>query len=691
MSAEISNRLIHEKSPYLLQHAHNPVDWFPWGEDAFAKAQAEDKLLLISIGYATCHWCHVMERESFENPELAQYLNEHFVAIKVDREERPDVDQIYMDALHALGQQGGWPLNMFAMPDGRPISGGTYFPPTSRFGLRSFRDVLETMQHYWQTERHEILDASAKLTEFLQRSPAPQPGTTPLPGWDAEDSTVQKYRHLFDTTDGGFALQRPNKFPPSMGLQLLLRHFRRTGNPFDLYMVEFTLEKMRDGGIYDQVGGGLCRYSTDYQWLVPHFEKMLYDNALFVWAALECYQVTQNGFFREIVEDVLRYVARDLRTAQGAFCSAEDADSEGVEGKFYVWGSQEFSEVLGSEEAEIFGTLWGVTAQGNFEGQNILNVRLDEEELCAQYGIDGAQWPDRLAAAREALLTRRAQRVRPLCDDKVLTSWNALMISAMARAATVLERPDYGNMAEQALAFLHQTLVDESGRLLRRYRDGDARFPAYLCDYAQLGVACLDMYAWSYDLAYFQKAWHWANQINQLFRNPEGAYFETGHDAEKLLARKADGHDGVEPSGNTATAELFQRLHAYGCGEGFYDDAERILHSFAPYLLQAGVSYSAMLNALHWRLSGALEVVVSGELQDPETQAMLDLLRKEFHPTAVVSFVPPQDAEQVWNTIPLTKKRVSQNRVATAWVCRERVCEQPVHTAEALRHAMLKL
>jgi len=493
-----TNRLIDQKSPYLLQHAHNPVDWFPWSQEAFDKARREQKLILVSIGYATCHWCHVMERESFEDRETADYLNRNFVAIKVDREERPDIDQVFMDALHALGEQGGWPLNMFATPDGRPFTGGTYFPPKPMYGRQSFRQVLESLQFYWQEEKEKIHDTAEQLTTYLRRAPAPQPLDEPLPQWDCVENTVQAYRQVFDQEDGGFALQRPNKFPPSMGLQLLLRYHLRTGNPSDLYMVELTLERMRNGGIYDQVGGGLCRYSTDYRWLVPHFEKMLYDNALFAQVALECFQVTKNPFHKEIAEDIFHYIKRDMLAEDGGFCSAEDADSEGHEGLFYLWSPDEFKKTVPKDYSDILANYWNVTHEGNFEGKNILNVSQPSNAFSEQLGLDENEWQSIIIKARRKLLDVRAQRIRPLKDDKVLVSWNALMISSFAQAARILDHDEYGITATNALAFIEENLITEDGRLLRRYRDGDANFPAYLSDYAQLGLACLDIYAWNY-------------------------------------------------------------------------------------------------------------------------------------------------------------------------------------------------
>jgi len=427
-----TNKLVHEKSPYLLQHAHNPVDWHPWGNEAFEKAKNEDKLLLVSIGYATCHWCHVMERESFEDPELAAYLNAHFVPVKVDREERPDVDKIYMDSLHALGQQGGWPLNMFVTPEGKPVTGGTYFPPKPLYGRKSFRELLETLASIWKNEREKIFSTADQLTAHLKQKAVSTAGGHPELNWEAEEQAVTQFRDSFDSRHGGFKQQQQNKFPPSMGLMLLLRHFHRTGNEHSLEMVEKTLQKMFAGGIYDQLGGGLSRYSTDYEWLVPHFEKMLYDNSLFVWALIETFQITKNPLYETAVRDVLTYVARDMTSPEGAFFSAEDADSEGVEGKFYVWSKAEILEILGPENGELACAFWDITENGNFEGNNIPNRPRSDEDVAEQFRITTDEMRIQLRTAREKLMAVRSKRVRPLLDDKVLTSWNALMISAFA-------------------------------------------------------------------------------------------------------------------------------------------------------------------------------------------------------------------------------------------------------------------
>ena len=683
-----SNKLIHEKSPYLLQHAHNPVNWYPWGTAAFEKAKSEDKLLLVSIGYATCHWCHVMERESFEDPELAAFLNAHFVPVKVDREERPDVDKIHMDALHALGQQGGWPLNMFVTPEGKPITGGTYFPPQPMYGRKSFRELLETLASIWKDEREKIFTTADQLTAHLQQKAVPASTGHPELNWEAEEQTVTLFRESYDSQHGGFKQQQQNKFPPSMGLMLLLRHYKRTGDAHSLEMVEKTLQKMFAGGIYDQLGGGLSRYSTDHEWLVPHFEKMLYDNALFVWALIENFQITKNPLYENAVRDILNYVARDMTSPDGAFFSAEDADSEGVEGKFYVWSKAEVLKILGAESGELACAFWDITEHGNFEGSSIPNRPRSDEDVAAQFRITPEEMRKTLRASREKLMAVRSKRVRPLLDDKVLTSWNALMISAFARASRVFNDPEFEKMATRAADFIFNNLFDDSGRLLRRWREGEARFPAYLCDHAQLAVACLDLYETTYDPAWFRKAVELSDEINRLFRNEDGPYYDTGIDGEVLLTRNAEAYDGVEPSGNSSLAQAFLRLRAYGLAPQYYEDAQRIFRSFAPHLEQAGVSFSAMLCGLHFSLSAAKEVVISGRRGEAETELLLAELRCEYHPNIVVSFVENGKNPETEKIIPLASGRAMVNDCATAYVCQNQTCQIPVHSVDELRQLL---
>ncbi|MCZ6472908.1 MAG: thioredoxin domain-containing protein [SAR324 cluster bacterium] len=679
-----TNRLAQEKSPYLLQHAHNPVDWYPWGKEAFAKAAGEDKMVLVSIGYATCHWCHVMERESFENEETARFLNENFVTIKVDREERPDVDKIYMDSLHALGQQGGWPLNMFTTPDGRPVTGGTYFPPDAAHGRKSFREILELLLDAWRNNRAAILENAELLTRHLQEQARPGGSQHRQWNYEAVEAALEAYAQAFDSKDGGFTLQPQNKFPPSMGLMLLLRHHARTGDSAVLEMVELTLKKMIAGGIYDQLGGGLSRYSTDYRWLVPHFEKMLYDNALFVQALTEAHLATGKAIYRAYAEDVLAYVRRDMTSPEGAFYSAEDADSEGVEGKFYVWSPGEVEALLEAEDARCAMAYWDISPQGNFEGDSIPNTPRGLAEVAAQLDLGDEELAERLQRAREIMLEARAKRVRPLRDDKVLTSWNALMISAFARAGRAFEEAAYVETARKAGRFIIDNLRDGSGRLLRRYREGEARYKGYLVDHAQLAGACLDLYEATHDSAWFGEALGLMREVNRLFRNEDGPYFDTGSDSEQLLARNMDGYDGVEPSGNSAAAEAFLRLHAYGVREGFDEDALRIFAGFHDHLHKAGSSFSAMLNALAFHLSPPREVAVVGDAEAADTRAMLEALATGYHPALVTAFASPRQAAQAAGLIPLLEGRATVDK-PTAWVCRDMVCQLPVHNAADLR------
>ena len=684
-----TNKLAQEKSPYLLQHSHNPVDWHPWGDEAFEKAKSEDKLLLVSIGYATCHWCHVMERESFEDPELASYLNAHFVPVKVDREERPDVDKIYMDALHTLGQQGGWPLNMFVTPEGKPITGGTYFPPQPMYGRKSFRQLLETVASIWKNEREKIFSTADQLTAHLKQKAVPNADGHPELNWKVEEQAVLQFRETFDSLHGGFKQQSQNKFPPSMGLMLLLRHFHRTGNAHSLEMVEKTLQQMFAGGIYDQLGGGLSRYSTDFEWLVPHFEKMLYDNALFVWALIETFQLTKNPLYETAVRDVLTYVARDMTSPEGGFFSAEDADSEGVEGKFYFWSKAEVLEILRPESGELACAFWDITEKGNFEGNSIPNRPRSDEDVAEQFRITPDEMRLQLRTARKKLMAVRSLRIRPLLDDKVLTSWNALMISAFARAARVFNDSEFEKRAVYAANFIFNNLQDESGRLLRRWREGEARFPAYLCDHSQLAVACLDLYETTYDPEWFRKAAELSDEINRLFRNETGPYYDTGNDGEALLTRNAEGYDGVEPSGNSSVANAFLRLSAYGLAPKYLADAHRVFRSFAPHLEQAGVSFSAMLGALHFNLSAVKEVVISGRRGDPETELLLAEVRREFHTNLVVSFVENGESPETEKIIPLASGRKMINEKATAYVCQNQKCQLPVHKVADLKKLLV--
>lgn len=678
-----TNQLIHEKSPYLLQHAHNPVNWYPWGDEAFALAKKENKPVLVSIGYATCHWCHVMERESFENPELAEFLNANFYAIKVDREERPDVDGIYMKAIQALGQQGGWPLNIFVTPDGVPFYGGTYFPPVAKFNLPSFKDVLGFLDNLWKTDQEKVAKQTDGLINYLKNSAMQEPsGELNSLGYHGEDKSRQLYGDQYDTLHHGFRFQPQNKFPPSMGLSQLLRHHHRTGDALSLEMAENTLKAMKYGGIYDQIGGGLARYSTDYRWLVPHFEKMLYDNSLFVTALIEARQVTGNSEYAEYANDVLEYIDRDMTHPDGGFYSAEDADSEGVEGKFYVWSQGEIEHLLDRQTASIVIPFYNVTQPGNWEHNNILNVTRSPEQLAKEQGLDTGVVKKEIAKGRKILLEARSKRIRPLLDDKVLTSWNGLMISAMARTGRVLADDDRIVKAEKALAFIWQHLHTDEGKLLRRWRDGQARYDGYLFDYTSIAVACLELYEATYNPDYIDKAAELMQTVEEKFKAPH-AYYETSDDGEDLIVRQISGYDGVEPSGNSNAALALLKLSAYKLDLDLEKRAENIFVAFHVEMMEHGLNSPFMMQALHLYLSGKKEVAIVAPRGHASADEILKLIRTGFFPNAVFAFAWEDSPEK--QRIPLLADKKVVDGKATAYVCEHGTCRTPVTSAGELK------
>ncbi len=678
-----TNALIHEKSPYLLQHAHNPVNWRPWGDEAFDLAKNENKPLLVSIGYATCHWCHVMERESFEDPQLAEYLNAHFIPVKVDREERPDVDGIYMKAVQAMGQQGGWPLNVFVTPDGIPFYGGTYFPPTQRFNRPSFGDVLRFLDHTWKNERDKVTRQSASLINYLKET-AKQSSKGELDslGFHGEDKARKLYGDQYDSLHHGFRFQPQNKFPPSMGLCQLLRHHHRTGDAHSLAMTENTLRAMKHGGIYDQIGGGLARYSTDYRWLVPHFEKMLYDNALFVTALMETYQVTGKPEYAEYANDVLEYIDRDMTHPDGGFYSAEDADSEGVEGKFYVWSQEEIEHLLDRQTASIVIPYYNVTQPGNWEHRNILNVTRPPAKLAEELALTVETVNEAIARGRKILLEERSKRIRPLLDDKVLTSWNGLMISAMARTGRVLGDDGRIALAEKALAFIWQNLRTPEGKLRRRWREGEARFDGYLFDYTSIAVACLELYEATYNPDYIDRAMELMQTVEDKFVS-DTAYYETAADGEDLIVRQISGYDGVEPSGNSNAALAWLKLSAYRLDREMEQRAEKIFLAFHDDLSEYGLNSPFMMQALHLYLAGKKEVAIIAPRDHPSAEAMLNMARRGFFPNAVFAFAWEDTPEA--GRIPLLADKKAVDGRATAYVCEHGLCRAPVTSPEELK------
>jgi uncharacterized protein YyaL (SSP411 family) len=668
-----TNRLIKEKSPYLLQHAHNPVDWFPWGEEAFTKARAENKPIFISIGYSTCHWCHVMERESFENEATAKILNDDFVSIKVDREERPDVDQIYMNAVMLLAGQGGWPLNLFLTPDLKPFYGGTYFPPDGRYGRPGFPTVLQDVANIWKKNPAEVEKAGAQLAAYLAKGQSAAQGEGAL-----NESILRQVRQAalatFDEKDGGF--RSAPKFPPSMLLGLLLRLYAKNKDAELLSPITVTLDKMAQGGIYDQIGGGFARYSTDDEWLVPHFEKMLYDNALLSKTYLEAYQVTGNPEYARVAKETFAYLLRDMRAPEGGFYSAEDADSEGVEGKFYVWTPDELEAVLGEADGKVFSQLYDVTPHGNFEeGKSILRLKSDLPYSLEAFGKDQAWWE----AARHKMLQTRAKRIRPHLDDKILTAWNALTISSLALGYQALGDESYLKAAQKAADFLTKNLF-ENGRLLASYREGPSNIQAYIDDYAFLQAALLDLYESTFDLSYLKKALVLESEMIRLFWDEkEGGFFFTGadqKDRDRLLTRSKEAYDGVIPSGNSVAALSYLRLAELTGKKEYRGRADAILKCFSGLLAQGGSNFARMLQAFQFDFDGPAEVFVTGPKD--ASQEMVKRLWKSFLPNKVLIFAEESQLKDLATVAPWVEGRGSQGGKPTVYVCRNYTCQLPV-------------
>ncbi|MBI2930483.1 MAG: thioredoxin domain-containing protein [Planctomycetes bacterium] len=618
-----TNRLAREKSPYLLQHAHNPVDWYPWGDEAFEKARRENKPIFLSIGYSTCHWCHVMERESFENEEIAGLLNEHFVAVKVDREERPDVDQVYMAAVQAMGEQGGWPLSVFLTPDRRPFSGGTYFPPEDRWGRIGFPTLLRRVAQAWKERNKAVIDDARVVATAISTEPVRRQGAL---GRVAVQRAVEQFEASYDPVWGGFG--HAPKFPRSVALEFLMRR-----GAFE--MVEHTLVQMAQGGLYDLVGGGFHRYSTDEKWLVPHFEKMLYDNALLARAYVQAWQITKDPFHERIARETLGYILRDLVAPEGAFYCAEDADSEGVEGKFYVWDPRE----VGNE--------------------GILRV-------APRTTLDG-EWKKKLFEAR-------SRRVRPHRDDKILAEWNALAIGALACAGAALDEPSYVAAAERAARFILTTLRRPDGRLLRRYREGEAAIPAYLDDYAALADALVDLYQATFKVEYVEEAVRVAEDMIALFVDPNGGFWLTAKDGESLVARPKEIYDGALPSGNAVALHALARLADLTSREDFRTVAEAAVRAFASIVELYPAGYPHLLSAVD-RLDGpSRQIVLAGDA--PE---MVRVVRGAYLPDAVVVWVPEEGPDdRTRRAIPITKERKAIQGKAAAYLCEGSACGLPL-------------
>ena len=669
----MANRLINETSPYLLQHAHNPVDWYAWGPEVLERAAAEDKLILLSIGYSACHWCHVMEHESFENPSIAKVMNENFVNIKVDREERPDLDQIYMSAVQIMTGSGGWPLTIFLLPNGEPIFGGTYFPPEDRYNRPGFLRVLQTIAEAYRTRRAEIMENAKSLREHLTR-PTFRKSQDEIIDTNLLDMAYRTIASRFDSREGGFG--SAPKFPPSMSIDFLLRYSDRTGSEQALHMATLTLDKMAYGGMYDQVGGGFHRYSTDDRWLVPHFEKMLYDNALLVRAYVDAHRVTGKPLYKRIVEETLDFVVREMRGANGAFYSTQDADSEGIEGKFYVWSLKEFSEVTGAD-AELVAKYFGVTEQGNFEEQNILNVSRDLELFSKLERIPVQELETTIEATKKKLYRARENRVRPGRDEKVLTDWNGLMLRAFAEAAGHFNRDDYRRVAESNADFILTTVWDGT-RVLHSFKDGRARFNGYLDDYANLADALFALYELTFDYKWLEAATQIMDRMIQSFwdTNNAGFYF-TGGNHESLITRPKDFFDNATPSGNSVAADVLLRLAAVTGRNDYREKAELIIHTAASLLRQYASGFGRMLAAVDFYAGPSKEIAIAGA-----PDAFLPLLRRGYFPRAVIA------AGAAADRIALLRDRPMIDGKPTVYVCENFMCKQPVLDLAALEEQL---
>jgi uncharacterized protein YyaL (SSP411 family) len=679
---EHTNRLINESSPYLLQHAHNPVDWYPWGAEAFERAKKEDKPVFLSIGYSTCHWCHVMEHESFENEQIAKIMNEHFVSIKVDREQRPDVDEIYMTAVQAITGSGGWPLSVFLTPDGVPFFGGTYFPPTDRYGRIGFERLLLNIAEAWKNRRAELVDSAGRISEFL----AGQSATTDKSKLSLSmlENALSHFRRTFDAAYGGFG--GAPKFPQATNLSMLLGHWHRTNDAQTLKMVEETLEAMAKGGIYDHLGGGFHRYSTDARWLVPHFEKMLYDQALLSKSYIQAYQVTGKAEYAKVARETFDYVLRDMTDAKGGFHSAEDADSEGKEGTFYLWDVKQIESILGKEEAQIFNDYYGVTKKGNFEhGKTILNIVVSLEHLAEKYKKDQTAIADIIAKARLRVFQQREKRIRPHKDDKVLTAWNGLMISSLAYGSAVLGQDKYVKAAQHAAGFILEVL-HKNDRLMRYYRNGRVVEQAFLDDYAFMVDGLLDLYEATFEIKWLAAAKQLSEQMIELFADDKyGGFFLTGKDAERLIVRTKSAYDGAIPSGNSIAARALLRLGRLTMNQRYTEQATAAMEAFSRQLEQSPAASTAMLMALDFWLGPSQEIVIAGSSGAANVKQMLNLVRRKFLPNAVVLFHEQPTADSaVYEVVPFLKYQAAIDGKATAYVCENYVCKQPVTELDQL-------
>ncbi|MCX9024753.1 MAG: thioredoxin domain-containing protein [Candidatus Methanoperedens sp.] len=677
VSEKRPNRLINEKSPYLLQHAYNPVDWYPWGKEAFEKAKTEDKPVFLSIGYSTCHWCHVMEKECFEDEQVAELMNDSFVSIKVDREERPDIDSIYMAACQRMTGSGGWPLNMIITPDKKPFYAATYIPKESKFGRIGMLEMIPRLKDYWNTKRNEVEAAANNSVQALK--------TVESPGEELDEEalheTYEQLLALFDEQHGGFG-DAP-KFPTPHSLMFLLRYWKRTGDKMALFIVEKTLSAMRMGGIFDHIGSGFHRYSTDAGWLVPHFEKMLYDQALLAMAYIEAYQATGKEEYKKTCQEIFTYVLRDMTSKEGGFYSGEDADSEGEEGKFYVWTEEEIRTVLSGDEAELVRKVFSISKNGNFPegkntGRNILHLTKPLSWHASNFKISVKELEERIEAARGKLYDAREKRIHPGKDDKILADWNGLMIAALALGAAVFEDYQYAEAAQKGADFILSKMRNAAGRLYHRYRDGEIAVPALLDDYTFLIWGLIELYETTFEIRFLKAALELNdNLVEHFWDGGNSGFYLTADDAESILMRKKDIYDGAVPSGNSVAMLNLVRLGKMTGNPEFEKKAALIGKAFSGSARQSPAAYTMLMTALDFAIGPTAEVVIAGDLHDQDTKNMLAALRREFIHGKVVIFRPIGEEPEIVNLAAYAKHMQSIEGKATAYVCRDFSCRPP--------------
>lgn len=685
---DFTNRLINETSPYLLQHAHNPVDWFPWSEEAFEKAKKEDKAVFLSIGYSACHWCHVMEEESFSDKRIAKILNEHFVSIKVDREERPDIDEVYMNAVQVMTGSGGWPLSVFLTPEGEPFYGGTYFPPAGIYGHPSFESVLSAIVQEWKNNRVKIVDSVDKINRAIM-SLNELAGSETL-SLDILKSANSYLKDIFDSVNGGFG--HAPKFPQPGSLSMLLGYWHRTADQKSLAMVELTLEAMARGGIYDHLGGGFHRYSVDSQWLTPHFEKMLYDQALLSKIYIQACQATGKEIYAKTARDTFDYVLRDMTNGGGGFYIAEDADSEGHEGAFYVWEQEEIKRILAPKIAEIFIEYYGVTKDGNFEyGKNILHVTQPVELLVKKFQENAGNIENILSQARLALLEHRSNRPRPARDDKIIAGWNGLMISSLAFGGAVLCEQKYINAAEKCANFILDNLIQDS-RLMRYYRNGKVVGLGVLDDYAFLAMGLIDLYQATFDARWVASAKKLTQQMIELFNNEVGGFYLTGKDTEHLFIRSKPAYESGVPSGNSIAALVLLKLGRLTMERRFTECATNLLNAYSGQLARSPTLLSTMLTALDFWIGPSQEIIIAGDIRQKYTKEMLKAVRNTFLPNSVFLFhqtgTEGDDIEQI---NPYIRQQTAINGKAAVYICNNYVCKQPITSIANLKSKLGKI